>query len=134
MNNRDLAGLNAWSGQTFHSFLVILILSLIAQIPNDSRRVILISLVFIGVQGVARLGLDIRRIRATDHDPRWSGVAGLRRFATPMAAYLLVLWIAWDIARHDDGSAFAWMVAVVFLLMIDAVGNCWDLLKEIGQH
>jgi hypothetical protein len=133
MNNRALPGLNALSGQTFHSFLVVLVLALIAQIPDDSRRTLIISLLFVGVQGIGRLLLDLRRIRATDPDPRWRGLSGLRRFASPLVAYGITLWIAWAIWQQDDDDAFAWMVAVIFLLMMDAVGNCWDILKEIGE-
>jgi hypothetical protein len=133
MNNRNLTGLNALSGQTFHSFLVVLVLALIAQIPDDSRRTLIVSLVFVGIQGVGRLLLDVRHIRATDPDPRWRGVSGLRRFATPLVAYLITLGIAFAIWQQDDDDAFGWMVVVILFLMIDAVGNCWDILKEIGQ-
>jgi len=91
-----------------------------------------IALVFVGVQGIGRLLLDIRRIRTSEPDPHWSGLAGLRRFASPLAAYGITLWVAWAFWHQDDDGAFGWMVAVTFLLMIDAIGNCWDLLKEIG--
>ena len=120
--------------QTFHSFLVVLVLALIAQIPDDSRTTFIISLGFVGVQGIGRLVLGIRLIWATDTDSHWSGWAGLRRFATPLAAYVISLGVAWEIWRKDDNSAFGWMVAVILLLMIDAVGNCWDILKVIGEN
>jgi len=37
MNTRSRSGLIALAGQTFHSFLVVMVLALIAQIPDDSR-------------------------------------------------------------------------------------------------
>lgn len=133
MNNRNLTGLNAMAGQTFHSFLVVLMLALLAQIPDDSRRTMVVGLGFIGVQGLARLVLDIRRIRAGDPDPRWHGLAGARRFTVPLFAYALCLWVAWALVQELDSTALGWLVTVILLLMIDASGNCWELLKEIGN-
>ena len=49
MNTRSRSGIIALAGQTFHSFLVVMVLALIAQIPDDSRRTLVIALVFVGV-------------------------------------------------------------------------------------
>jgi hypothetical protein len=70
MDKQGRTGLTALAGKPFHSCLVVLILALIAQIPDDSRRTLIVSMVFVGLQGIGRLLLDIRRIRTTDPDPR----------------------------------------------------------------
>jgi hypothetical protein len=49
-----------------------------------------------------------------------------------LASYGITLAVAVAIWRQGDDDAFGWMVAVIFLLMIDAVGNCWDILKTMG--
>jgi hypothetical protein len=125
------AGLRVWSGQTFHSFLVVLVLGLIALIPDDDATTLIITLVIIGGQGLARAGLDLRRARR-DPDPQWSSGRALTRFVAPVLAYFISLWAAWALWQGDLG-ALGWLVAVVFLLLLNATSNCWDLLKALGS-
>jgi hypothetical protein len=35
---------------------------------------------------------------------------------------------------RGDADAVGWLVATVFFLMMSAAGNCWDLLREIGDR
>lgn len=116
------------AAQTFHNFLILLALALIALVPDDSARTLLI----IGVQGVIRVTRDLRQARR-DPDPRWSAGQALLRYAVPLAAYLICLGLAidlWD-GRTD---ALGWSVAVVFCLPVNAVANCWDLLEASGNQ
>ena len=126
------AGLRVWSGQTFHSFLVVLVIGLVALVPDESPTALVITLGVVGVQGVVRVGSDLRRARA-DPDPHWSGLRALTRFVSPVIAYLLCLWVAHALWRGEV-DALGWLVAVVFLLMMSAASNCWDLLREIGDR
>ncbi|HET7095123.1 MAG TPA: hypothetical protein VFI22_16650 [Thermomicrobiales bacterium] len=130
MRDDGPSGLRVWSGQTFHNFLVVLVVGLIALIPDDSRNTLVITLAIVGAQGIVRVALDLRRARR-DPDPRWSSAGALMRFVSPTIAYLLCLWLAQAFWR-GDGDALGWLVAVVFLLMMSAASNCWDLLKAIG--
>jgi hypothetical protein len=130
MRDDGPAGLRVWSGQTFHSFLVVLVVGLIALIPDDSRTTLVITLGIVGVQGIVRVALDLRRARR-DPDPHWSSLPALTRFVSPTIAYLLCLWLTQAFWRGDI-DAVGWLVAVVFLLMMSAASNCWDLLKAIG--
>ena len=125
------AGLRVWSGQTFHSLLVVLVLGLIALIPDESPTPLVVTLAIVGLQGILRVGSDLRRARA-DPDPRWSSVGALSRFVAPTLAYLLCLWVAWALAQGEV-EALGWLVAVVFLLLMNAASNCWDLLKAVGD-
>jgi len=77
---------------------------------------------------------DGHRIRTGDHDPGWRGVAGVRRFAAPLIAYALCLWVTWALVREAYDTALGGLVAVILLLMVDALDNCWSLLKEIGKE
>ena len=126
------SGLRVWSGQTFHNFLVVLVVGLIALIPDDSRMTLVITLAIVGIQGVVRVALDLR-MTLRDPDPNWSGLPALMRFVSPTIAYLLCLWLTLAIWR-GDADALGWLVAVVFLLMMSAASNCWDLLKAIGRQ
>jgi hypothetical protein len=35
---------------------------------------------------------------------------------------------------RGNAEAVGWLVATVFFLMMSAAGNCWDLLREIGDR
>ena len=126
------AGLRAWAGQTFHSFLAVLAIALVALIPAASPRGLAITLVALGAQGAARVVADLRRAR-TDPDPAWRGRRALWHFAAPAAAYATCLWAAAE-AWGGDAAALGWLVAVIFLLVMGAAGSCWDLLKAIGAR
>ena len=126
-------GMRLWSALTFHSFLTVLVIALIALIPGDSPETIAITLLIVGVQGVVRVIFDLRRSRA-DPDPRWRGQAAMMRFLVPAVAYAICVWLAVDLWQGET-DAFGWLVAVVFLLLMSGASSCWDLLKEIGtQH
>jgi hypothetical protein len=131
MANAGPAGVRVWSGQTFHSFLVVLVLALIALIPDDDASTLVVTLLILGLQGLVRVAFDVRRARR-DPDPQWSSRRALTRFGSPVLAYLISLWAAWALWQGDD-DALGWVVAVVFLLLLNATGNCWDLLKAIGR-
>jgi hypothetical protein len=125
------AGMRLWSAQTFHSFLIVLVIGLVALIPGDSPEPIIITLLIVGVQGIIRVVTDLRRSRA-DPDPRWRSQTALMRFFAPALAYVLCLWVAENLWRGET-EAFDWLVAVVFLLLMSAASSCWDLLKGIGE-
>ena len=125
-------GMRVLAAQTFHNFLVLLVVSLIALIPDDTARTLAITLLIIGVQGVIRVAFDLRRARR-DPDPQWSAVQSLTRYVSPALAYAICLWLVIDLW---DGSseALGGIVAVVFLLLMSATINCWDLLEAIGHQ
>jgi hypothetical protein len=127
------AGLRVWSAQTFHSFLVLLILGIAGLVPEEPRVTMTITLAFLGGQGIARVVADIRRVLA-DPDPDWGGRPALMRFVSPSIAYLLCLWVAYDIWQGDVDS-LGWFMGIVLFLTISAAASCWELLKAIGdQH
>ncbi len=125
------AGLRVWSGQTFHSFLMVLTLSLIAIIPDDSAITLTIALGFIGVSGLIGVGQGFR-IARRDPDPDWRGWHALPHFVSPTVAYIICLWAA-VLAADRNEDALGWMVSVVFFLMMSAAASCWALLKALGN-
>ncbi|MGI9253155.1 MAG: hypothetical protein ACR2J8_05380 [Thermomicrobiales bacterium] len=131
MADRSPAGLRTWAGQTFHSFLMVLTIGLLALIPGPGPHSFGLPLVIVAGLGLFRLLRDAARARH-DPDPAWRGRL-LMRFAVPLAGYATALWVG-IAALRGDPSAVRWLVASIFLLMMNATENCWDLLKEIGDR
>jgi uncharacterized membrane protein len=126
------AGLRTWAGQTFHNFLVVLVIALVVLIPETGPLGLGVPLLILGIWGVARVVADARRVRS-DPDPEWHGRSVLTRFASPLVGYAIAVWVGAQILR-GDADAVGWLVATVFFLMMSAAGNCWDLLREIGDR
>ena len=125
-------GMRVLTGQTFHSLLVLVIVGLAALVPSDYGTTLLITLVIVGVQGLVRVARDVRLAR-TDPDPAWSGRHSLTRVISPTLAYVVSLYLAFGIWQQNAG-ALDWMVAVVFLLTMNAAASCWDLMEEFGKQ
>jgi uncharacterized membrane protein len=126
------AGLRTWAGQTFHNFLMVLVVALIVLIPETGPLGLGLPLLILGVWGVARVIADARRVRS-DPAPEWHGRSVLTRFASPLAGYAIAVWVGTQVLRGEV-DAVGWLVATVFFLMMSAAGNCWDLLHEIGDR
>jgi hypothetical protein len=132
MADHGPAGLRTWAGQTFHSFLMVLVFALVVLIPEPGSLGLGLPLLVLGIWGVVRVATDARQVRS-DPDPEWHGRSVLTRFASPLAGYAIAVWVGIQILR-GDADAVGWLVATVFLLMMSAAGNCWDLLREIGER
>ena len=111
------------AAQTFHNFLVLLVIALVALVPDNTGRSLAITLLIVGVQGIIRVALDLRHARR-DPDPRWSARQSLTRYVSPALAYAICLWLFIDLW---DGvtDALGGIVAIVFLLLMSATVNCW---------
>lgn len=132
MADESPAGLRVLAGQTFHSFLVLLMIGIVGLVPDESGQGLMVTLIILGVQGLIRVANDLRLAR-TDPDPNWNGRHALFRIISPTLAYLIILWLAFAIWQQD-ADALDWFIAVVLLLTISASSSCWDLLKSIGER
>jgi hypothetical protein len=132
MADDNPAGLRIWAGQTFHNFLMVLVISLVALIPDVGPLGFGIPLLINGGWGVARVVSDARGVRR-DPAPEWHGRLALTRFASPLAGYAIALWVGIQ-ALRGDAESVGWLVATVFFLLMNAASNCWDLLREIGDR
>jgi hypothetical protein len=126
------AGLRTWAGQTFHNFLMVLVVALVALVPDAGPVGFGLPLLVLGGWGVARVAGDARRVRR-DPAPEWHGRGVLTRFAAPLAGYAIAVWVGAR-ALGGEAEAVGWLVPTVFLLTMSAAGNCWDLLREIGDR
>jgi hypothetical protein len=132
MGDRRPAGLRTWAGQTFHNFLMVLTVALVALIPEQTTGTVGATLLIIGALGVFRVASDVRRTR-TDPSPQWQERSALMRFASPLAGYLCCL-MAGIGAWRGDADELYWLIGFVFFLMFSAASSCWDLLKVIGDR
>jgi len=132
MADESPAGMRVLAGQTFHSFLVLLVIGVVGLVPDDAGETLMITLVINGVQGLGSVAFGLRAVRS-DPDPDWSGRQALARVASPAAAYLLSFWVAYAIWRAD-ADALGWLVGIVLFLMMGAASSCWDMLQVIGER
>jgi uncharacterized membrane protein len=126
------AGLRTWAGHTFHSFLLVLVIALVVLIPETGPLGLGLPLLILGVWGMIRIIIEARQVRS-DPDPEWHGRSVLTRFAFPFAGYAIAAWVGLQ-ALRGEADAVGWLVATVFLLMMSAASNCWDLLRDIGDR
>ncbi len=125
-------GLRVWCSETFHSLVVMLSFALIFLIPDPSGLGIGIPIVLIGLFGLRQIRSDILTLR-TDPNPRWSqGHAGLRRFIYMIVAEIVAVAIGISLILNRS-DLIDLMVLPIFLILINAAINCWDILKEIGN-
>ena len=125
-------GMRVLAAQTFHHFLVLLVIALIALAPTETALPLAVTLLIVGVQGIVRVVLDLRQARR-DHDPRWGILRAVARSVWPAVAYALCLWLGVDL-WDSDTAALGSMVVVVIVLLVHVSINCWDLLAAIGAQ
>jgi hypothetical protein len=125
-------GMRVLAAQTFHHFLVLLVIALIALAPTETALPLAVTLLIVGVQGIVRVGLDLRRARRA-HDPHWGLLQAVARSVWPAVAYVLCLWLGVDL-WDSETAALGSIVVVVVLLLVHVSINCWDLLAAIGAQ
>lgn len=132
MTDEGPAGLRAWIGQTFHSFITLLVLALVVIIPEPSPTSLGISLVITAGQGLYGIARNVRAASA-DPDPDWHGRHGLLRFGSSIVAYVMGIVAGIGVWRGDT-DMLGWLVAVVMFLIIGSAINSWELLKMLGDR
>jgi hypothetical protein len=132
MNDRSPPGLRVWCSETFHSLVVMLSFALLFLIPDPDGIGIGIPVFLLSVFGLYRVQSDVRSLR-NDPDPSWwRNYAGYKRFASAIAAYIISAAIGLSLIL-DRVELIDWMVAPVFLLLVNSAINCWNILKEVGN-
>jgi hypothetical protein len=127
-------GVQAWAGQTFGSFLTVLVIALVCLIPDQNSRTLGLTLLILGGEGLVRGARRIRRVwRDPAPEPDWRTRRGLSRFVAPTAAHGIVLAVAVDVLGGEADS-LDWLVVVIFLLVSGAAGAAWALLSEMGRR
>jgi hypothetical protein len=132
MKDTAPAGLRVWCSETFHSLVMMLTFSLLFLIPDPSGPGIGIPIVLVTLMGLWQMRADFRSLKS-DPDPRWSRRhAGIRRFGYLLAAYCAAIVVGVSLCLNQR-DFIDWMVLPIFLLLVNAAINCWNILKEIGN-
>lgn len=132
MGDGSPPGLRIWCSETFHCLVLMLTFALLFLMPDPAGAGLGIPLVVVSLLGLRQMAADMRLLR-TDPDPRWSGrYAGLKRFAYMIAAYLCAIVIGASLILNH-AELIDWMVLPIFLLLINAAINCWNILREVGN-
>lgn len=132
MGDNAPAGLRAWCGETFHALVVMLVFSLLFLIPAPTGPGLGIPILILAATGFRRLFLDMRSLRTGD-DPQWSGRTGLNRFGPALGGYASAAVVGLGLLL-DQGEFVDWMMLPIFLLLINAATNCWEILKVVGSQ
>lgn len=132
MKDTSPPGLRVWCVQTFRGLVVMLAFSLVFLIPDPSSTGIGIAIVLVSLSSLQQSVVDIRTLRQ-DPDPRWSrNYAGLKHFGYSIVAYLMTTAIGLSLISNRSVQ-IDWMVAPIFLLLMNAAVNSWNILKEAGN-
>jgi hypothetical protein len=132
MKDSSPSGLRIWCSETFHGLVVMLSFALLFLIPDPNGLGIGIPIALISLAGLRQIRADVRALR-NDPDPRWSAPhAGIKRFGYMIAAELSSLTIGISLMLNRS-ELIDWMVLPIFLLLINAAINCWNILKEVGN-
>lgn len=108
----------------FSNLLYLVGLSLVVLLPGVEPSTVAISFSVIAALGLLRIARQGARLRAS---------AGFRRVAWTIAADLILVVIAYQLASTGDGR---WLLAtpiVVLVLLLGAADVAWDLLVRESE-
>ncbi len=127
-------GLRAWAGGTMSNLIALLILSLFCMMPDLDNRTFGTALLITGGQGIVRGGWRLRDIlRDRTRDSAWSLPTIVWRGVVPLLAYVIAIYVAFDVYNGSEGSLDL-LVIVAFLLVSSGAGAAWELLKVLGNR
>jgi len=132
MSDESQIGLKQLATQTFASFLYVLLISLLLLIPDHNPNLIGVEILILGAFGLVNAARHIQpvigHLQAT-----WAKTYLFWRFIMPTASYVGLIVIAFTVWRGRHDGLFS-LVYVVFVLLITATHNAWDLLVGIGKR
>ena len=125
------ADLRLLAGQTFSSYICLVMFALLFVIPNQGP--LGLGLPMLGIDSIL-LYITARRFKqARDRQPRiWGRSNLLLRFVIPSVCFMTVLVIAVTVLLGKTGGLY-WFVPVTILLLWDASINAWDLLLKLHE-
>jgi hypothetical protein len=118
--------------QTLLSFIMVLVVSLMALVPDVSGRVLGVTL---GLSGLMMLivslmmNLSIHRV----HQAKYMSDGLRRRSVLQFIGYAGSAALGFAIWRTRSQDIFHMIVAVICLLLATAAGSAWDLMVDVGK-
>jgi hypothetical protein len=132
MKDTSPPGLRVWCSETFHGLVAMLSFGLLFLMPDPDGWGLGLPIALIALFGLRQIRSDIRSLRS-DPDPRWSARhAGVKRFGYMIVAELSAFAVGIGLI-FNRAEVIDWMVLPIFLLLVNAAINCWNILREIGN-
>jgi hypothetical protein len=131
ITRKENADLRVLAGQTFASFLNVVMLAVLFLIPSQGP--LGLGLPLLGISGYGlyeTVGRFLKTRRARPHVWGRGGVA--RRFVIPTLCFVTLLIIAVSVLLGQTGGLY-WLVPVMILLIVAASRNAWDLLLRLRE-
>lgn len=132
MSDESQIGLKQLATQTFASFLYVLLISLLLLIPDHHPKMIGGEILILGAFGLLNATRHIQPV-ISNRQANWAKIYLFWRFIMPTVSYVGLIAIAllvWQ-GRHDG---LFLLVFVVFILLVTATHNAWDLLVGISKR
>jgi hypothetical protein len=125
------ADLRLLAGQTFSSFICLVMFSLLFVIPDQGPRGL--GLPMLGIDLILLIVATRRFLQTRRRRPRtWGRGNLLLRFVIPPICSIAILVIAVTVLLGKTGGLY-WFVPVTILLLWDASINAWDLLLKLHE-
>ena len=133
MAGERAAGIRTLARQTLTNFIVIVVISLIFQIPDATPLSTGIPLAAIGVLGCfesVRLGLRVRQLSRQELTliPQRLITA---RLMLPSASYGVIVAVAVTMTLGQTGGLY-WAFLALVAILLSAVVNSWDMLIHLA--
>lgn len=127
------AGIRTMARQTLTNFIVIVVISLIFQIPEATPLSTGVPLVAVGVVGCfeeIRLGLRVRQLSRQELTLIPQNFITMR-LLVPSASYGVVVAVALALLLGQPGALY-WNFVAVVAILLSAVLNSWDMLIHLS--
>ena len=117
--------------QTFSDFVMLLLVSLVMQIPHISLSSVGFSFLAICVVDTLRIGRNLMQLRQHLRGPG-GGWRMLQRFALSALANVMIAWMSVELLRGDPHPdlTFSLLFSAVMMLLISGCRSAWLLVVQ----
>lgn len=131
ITRQENADLRVLAGQTFTSFICVLMFAVLFLIPRQGPMGL--GLPLLGIDAIG-LVATVRRFIGARHSPRraWGRGSVALRYAIPAVCFAALLVIAVSVLMSRTDGLY-WLVPVMIMLIWDASLNAWHLLLGLRE-
>ena len=115
------------------SFVVVMTLSLMMLVPNQSMRLVAVEVIVIGLVGFAVTLRQLRLATAPTHHHDFTAGLYRRRLMFPLAGYAWLVLTGASLLAMRIPEFIYWIVGAVCMLLGNAAGSSWDLLVRVAR-
>jgi len=131
VTRKENADLRLLAGQTFTTFLCVVMFAVVFLIPSQAPLGLGLSLLGIGGYALYRTVSQFLETRG-EQTRQWGSGLVARRFAIPSLCFVVLIIIAVSVLLGYTVGLY-WLVPVMIGLILAASRNAWDLLLQLRQ-